>query len=136
MKGISEIIAVILILMITVSLTSLAYITFTSFFSTMTKTSEQTISQTLSNMMAQMKIEAITASNPRVISIRNVGKVDLTSFVAYVNDVLATFTPPAGNTIAPGAIGSLTITNPNPVAAGSTIKITCAQGAIAIQSAP
>ena len=139
MKAISTIIVMILILMISISLTSLAYVTFTTFFSKVTTSSEQAISQTISTMLAQMKIESITYSSQITkIYIRNIGKVDLTGFTAYVNDanVPSSYLQlPTGNKIAPGEIGNLNITN-DYAPSGKTVKITTAQGATAIQVVP
>jgi len=137
MKGISAIIVVILILMIAVSLTGLGYVTFTTFFSKITSSTEGAISQTLTTMLAQMKIESISAiSGVTRVYIRNTGKVDLTNFTAYDDDALATKQSgtPIGDKIAPGEVGNLNITSS--VASGSVIKITTAQGAMAMQTTP
>ena len=139
MKGVSSIIAIILLLMITISLTGLGYITFTSFFSKMTNTTEGAMSNTLTKMLAQMRIEGITNTSDNSVTmvyIRNNGKTDLTNFSAYVNDALASKqagTPP-GDKIVAGSIGNLNITGT--VNSGSVIKITTAQSAIAIQTKP
>lgn len=139
MKGISTIIVMVLILMISVSLTSLGYVTFSSFFSKITTSSEQSISQTLTTMLAQMRIESITYSNPTTsVYIRNIGKVDLTTFSAYANNVIvpsANLQPPAGNRISPGGVGTLGITG-NLAPSGRTVKVTTAQGTVAIQVVP
>lgn len=139
MKGISTIVVMVLILMISISLTSLGYMAFTTFFSKVTTSTEQTISQTLTNMLAQMKIESISYTNPTTsVYIRNIGKVDLTAFSAYVNDIIvpaANLQPPAGNTIPPGNVGTLVITG-NLAPSGKTVKVTTAQGSVAIQVVP
>jgi archaellum component FlaG (FlaF/FlaG flagellin family) len=139
MKGISTIVVMVLILMISVSLTSLGYMAFTTFFSKVTTSSEQAISQTLTNMLAQMKIESMAYANPTTsVYIRNIGKVDLTAFSAYVNDIIvpaANLQLPAGNTIPPGSVGTLTITG-NLAPSGRTVKVTTAQGSVAIQVVP
>jgi Tfp pilus assembly protein PilV len=135
MKGISTIIVMILILLISISLTGLGYVTFTTFFSQITASSQGAISQTLTTMLAQMKIESITNDTVRTtIYIRNTGKVDLTNFTAYVND--ANYQPqpgtPSGNKIAPGGVDYVNITGI--FGSGSVIKITTAQGAVAMQA--
>jgi hypothetical protein len=86
MKGISAIIVTVMILMIALSITGLGYVTFTTFFSKITTSTEGAISNTLTTMLAQMKIESIVKSNVIRIWVRNTGKVDLTNFSAYVND--------------------------------------------------
>jgi hypothetical protein len=139
MKGISTIVVMVLILMISVSLTSLGYMAFSSFFSKITTSSEQSISQTLTIMLAQMRIESMAYSNPTTsVYIRNIGKVDLTAFSAYVNDVVvpsANLQLPAGNKISPGSVGTLGITG-NLAPSGRTVKVTTAQGTVAIQVVP
>ena len=139
MKGISTIVVMVLILMISVSLTGLGYMAFTTFFSKVTTSSEQAISQTLTNMLAQMKIESISYANPITrIYIRNIGKVDLTAFAAYVDDVIvpaANLQLPTGNKIPPGIVGNINITG-NLAPTGKTVKVTTAQGSVAIQVVP
>jgi len=136
MKGISAIVVIILILMLTISLAGLGYFTFTTFFSQLTTSTQGAISSTLTTMLAQMKIEAISKSGTNiVVYIRNTGKVDLTNFTAYVNEGIATFGVPTGNKISPGGVDNVTITTPA-YASGSIVKITTAQGAVAIQAEP
>ena len=137
MKGVSSIIAMVLLLMITISLTGLAYITFTSFFNTVKDSTEKSMTNTMSNMLAQMKIESISKNGgDTVVYIRNIGKVDITGFSAYVNGIMATTRAnmPTGNKIVPGSVDNVTITSA--VASGATIKITTGQGTVAIQQAP
>jgi archaellum component FlaF (FlaF/FlaG flagellin family) len=137
MKGISAIIVAILILLIGISMTGLGYVTFTSLFSKLTTSSEQVISTTVTAMLAQVKIESIDITGNK-INIRNIGKVDLTKFTVYINDAAVTsFTPPGGagvDKIQPGQV--LYISNIVPaLTAGKIIKVTTAEGAIAMQSA-
>jgi hypothetical protein len=137
MKGISAIIVVIMILMIAVSLTGLGYVTFTTFFSKITTSTEGAISSTLTTMLAQMKIESISqVTGVTRVYVRNTGKVDLTNFSAYDDDAFATIqsTTPLGGKIEPGAVKEINITSS--VSAGSVIKLTTAQGALAMQTAP
>jgi flagellin-like protein len=139
MKGVSAIIATILILMITISMTSLGYITFTSFFSTVTNASETALTQTVSNMMAQMKIESIIlgAGPPdTAIYIRNIGKVNLTNFTVYDDDAVVPLRAgtPASGSIAPGEVKNINVTSA--VASKSVMKVTTGQGTLAIQQAP
>jgi hypothetical protein len=137
MKGISAIIVMVLILMISISLTGLGYVTFTSMFSKVTTSEGQALSQTLNNMMAQMRIESILrgSGTDSMVYIRNTGKVDLTNFSAYDDEALVNIRAgtPAGGVIMPGEVKNINITNS--VAAGSTIKITTAQGTVAMQVA-
>ena len=135
MKGISAIIVTIMILMIAISLTGLGYITFTTFFSKITTSTEGAISSTLTTMLAQMKIESLTNSSGTTRAyIRNTGKVDITNFTAYVNDAyVAVIVKPTGDKIAPGTVDDVEIVSIDPNT-GDLIKITTAQGAMAMQT--
>lgn len=134
MKGISTIIVMVLLLLIGISLTSLGYVTFTSLFSQITQSTEGSISQTVTTMLAQMKIDSIKVNVPPtadIVYIRNIGKVTLNNINLYVNDVRDTSTLA---TLAPGNVGQITaVIN---IQSGDVIKVTTAEGAIAMQSAP
>ena len=135
MKGVSAIIVIILILMITVSLASIAYIFFAGMFATTTQAGEEAIEQAKTSMSARMKIDAISVSDLEV-SVRNIGDIDLTGFEVYVNDVKDDNpTLPAGNTIAPSDVDIITINPPPALASGDAVKVTSAEGAIAIRTA-
>jgi hypothetical protein len=138
MKGISAIIVTVMILMIAISLTGLGYVTFTTFFSKITTSAEGAISQTLTTMLAQMKIESIVKSNVIRVYVRNTGKVDLTNFSAYINDAYNQVQSgtPTGGKIVPGNVSEVNITNTSIVNTGDIIKLTTAQGIIAMQAAP
>ena len=138
MKGISAIIVTVMILMIALSLTGLGYVTFTTFFSKITTSTEGAISQTLTTMLAQMKIESIVKSNVIIVYVRNTGKVDLTNFSAYIDDAYTQiqFGTPSGGKIVPGNVTNINITNTSRVDTGDIIKLTTAQGTMAMQAAP
>jgi hypothetical protein len=138
MKGISAIIVTVMILMIALSLTGLGYVTFNTFFSKITQSTDTAISNTLTSMLAQMKIESmirgVGVGVDTIIYIRNTGKVDLTNFSAYDDDAYVSIrgTTPAGGKIEPGAVKNINITDA--VATNSLIKITTAQGTVAMQT--
>lgn len=139
MKGVSEIIVVILILMIAISLSSFGYITFTSLFSSMKTSAENSMNNTVSSMLSQMSIESIvrgTGGADTKVYIRNIGKVTLSNFSAYDDDNYVKLTDTTV-TIPPGQVGSINISGSlNPaVNAGSLIKVTTGQGTIAMQTA-
>ena len=138
MKGISAIIVTIMILMIAISLAGLGYVTFTTFFSKITTSSETAISQTLTTMLAQMKIESIQKTNVIRVYVRNTGKVDLTNFSAYINDAYNSVQPatPLNGKIEAGNVKEVNISNTSVVNTGDVIKLTTAQGAVAMQTAP
>jgi len=138
MKGASAIVAIILILMIAVSITGLGYVTFSTFFTKITTSTDTAISNTLTTMLAQMKIESISKSNVIRVYVRNTGKVDLTNFSAYINDAYmqVSLSTPVGGKIEPGLVKEVNITNTSAVNTGDVIKLTTGQGTIAMQSAP
>jgi len=98
MKGVSEIIAIILILMIVVALSALAYTWFSGIFTSLTTTTSNATTTTASAMSTNFRIEMAknitglaTCCNISVV-IRCLGTtpIDLTKISAYVNDVPAT----------------------------------------------
>ena len=125
----------ILLLLIGVSLTGLGYVTFTSLFSQITQSTQSSISQTTTTMLSQVKIETIVKSTcpaaGATVNVRNIGKVDVTQIRVYVNDrldnvILATITP---GQVSPITTATYCITT------NDVVKVTTAQGAIAIQTA-
>jgi hypothetical protein len=136
MKGISAIIVAILLLMISISLAGFGYVFFTTMFTSITTESEEVMGTTVERMLAQMKIESIETANNK-IHIRNTGKVDLTDFEVYLNNALVSSTPPTGDEIKIGEVGTITNVNgATGIAQDDTVKVTCAQGTIAVQTAP
>jgi len=84
MRGISAIIAVVLILLITVSLAAGAYFFLSMTMSQTTTAAQQGISQTMTQMTKSFTIEAV--DGPR-ISIRNTGQAPLSNFSVYVDNI-------------------------------------------------
>jgi FlaG/FlaF family flagellin (archaellin) len=129
MRGISSIIITILLLMISVSLASFGYIFFTQMLSVTTQTATEVSEHTSTSLLAEMKIDSISGND---IFVRNTGKVDLTQFEVYINDILVSSTP-IPPTLDPGEVATITLASaPNP---GDVVKVTTAQGAIALKSA-
>jgi flagellin-like protein len=85
MRGISAIIAVVLILLITISLAAGAYLFLSATMSQTTTAAQQGISQTMTQMTKSFTIEAV--DGPR-ISIRNTGQAQLSNFSVYVDNSL------------------------------------------------
>ena len=133
MKGISAIVVMILILLISVSLVGLGYIFFTEILTTVTTTGEESISQTVVSMLARMTIESVTAGNPGNIYVRNTGKVNLTNFAVYVDDVRDPSATAPG-LLMPGDVG--TITTSGALTSNQVVKITTAEGLNVIESVP
>ncbi len=133
MKGISAIIVVVLLLLISVALTGLGYLFFTEVLTTVTTTSEEAISQSVTSLLAQMRIESIASGTPGNIYVRNIGKVNLTGFSVYVNDVLETpINAPAY--VTPGSLGTIQVTNG--LSSNEIVKVTTAQGTMVREAVP
>ncbi|MCD6476577.1 MAG: hypothetical protein J7K26_00220, partial [Candidatus Aenigmarchaeota archaeon] len=82
MKAISAVIAIVLILIITVGLVSLAYMWFTGMFSSLGKGVSKQAEAFTQKASASFEIDSISQSS---IYIRNTGQSDLTNVVLYVN---------------------------------------------------
>ena len=91
-KGISAVIAIVLILMITIALAAMAYVWFTTVFGEISEEAGESAGDVTESMQTRFSIEAAkynaTASSV-IISIRNTGtgEIDLTNVAAYVDGV-------------------------------------------------
>ena len=122
MKGVSEVIAIILILMIVIALAALAYTWFSGIFGTMTQTAGQNIQQTSQQMNAQFALESAKCSvlgcagvDCVKVVIRNTGATTITmnKVTAYIAGVKFTATNPLPATITNGATGTFDVTLAN-----------------------
>jgi flagellin-like protein len=134
MKGISEIIAIILILMIVIALAALAYTWFSGIFNQMTTNAGTSVTQTSNSMETQFKIENLKFVDATHINatIRNLGtrSVNLTGVGAYYDGTPATAIAqdPAGLVI-PSATATLTITMPAGIlVCGKSLRVTIGTG--------
>ncbi len=129
MKGVSEVIAIILILMITISLAGLAYMFMNTTMADVTSSAGSTVDTTTSSMLTSFKIESMDVAK---VYVRNTGQNAITSLSVYVNDAPAhiNMTP----SIAPGQIGTITIYDF--IAEDDTIKITSPSGFSTSKKAP
>ncbi len=130
MRGVSEVIAIILILMITISLAGLAYMFMSTTMADVTSSAGSTVDTTTSSMLTSFKIETMDISK---VYVRNTGQNTITSLSVYVNDVPAhiNMTP---TSIAPGQIGTITIYDF--IMEDDTIKITSPSGFSTTKKAP
>ena len=129
MKGVSAIIVAILLLMISVSMVSLGYVFLTGTLSDTTQTVEDLSDQSSVALLSKMKIDSV--SN-RQVYLRNNGKVDVSQFSVYINDVLDAGAVPDKDKLSPGDISNITLSSaPN---VGDIIKVTSAEGSFAIAS--
>jgi len=104
MKGVSEVIAIILILMIVIALAALAYTWFSGIFTQLTGTAGQTIQQTATTMGTQFVLEAAACSvgatpacdvgDTITFTLRNTGQptFDATKTSVYIDGVPFTLT--------------------------------------------
>jgi len=121
MRGVSEVIAIILIQMITISLAGLAYMFMSTTMSDVTSSAGSTVDTTTSSMMTSFTIESMDSAK---IYLRNTGQNVITSLSIYVDDESATFN--ATMPIAAGAVGTITIYSFIPD--GATVKVTSPSG--------
>jgi len=127
MLGISDVIAVTMILMITVALASLGYIFFSGTFLSLSNISQQSVNQTTSSLGVLLKVENINGNN---ITVRNIGQIAVSDFKLYVNDVPVNFiaNPPILNS---GGISTITADT----GLVGNLKLTASSGAeVSIQS--
>jgi len=122
MEGISDVIAVVMILMITVALASLGYIFFIATFSSVSNQTGQSVNQTTAGLLTNFKIESISGNR---IFIRNIGSGNVTGLAIYIGDKSANSTPINLN-LAPGQIGDINISYPG--AGLKAVKITSSTG--------
>jgi flagellin-like protein len=122
MHGVSEVIAIILILMITISLAGLAYMFMSTTISDVTSSAGSTVDTTTSSMITSFTIENMDIDK---VYVRNTGQSVLTDLSVYVNDEPANYniTP---SSIASGAVGTITIYSFIPD--GAVVKLTSPSG--------
>lgn len=110
-KGVSPVIATLLLIVIAVTAAILAYVWVTGYMGRVTGTVEQ---QTAEQMQERIKINAVTTGTGSVtISVANIGEVDVTISGAYIlneNRTAVCSSTPATK-IASGAVGDVTITS-------------------------
>ncbi|MBU5557534.1 MAG: hypothetical protein KQA33_00455 [Candidatus Aenigmarchaeota archaeon] len=134
MRGVSAVIAVILILMITVALAATSYVWFSSVFSTVTAGGTNATTTAISGIQTAFAVEAaIYAGNSlTTVSIRNTGSVniDKSTAAAYINEIPATITPTPSGTLAPGAVFQISVQNTSAMGniCGKPIKVSFAAG--------
>jgi len=121
MYGVSEVIAIILILMITISLAGLAYMFMSTTMSDVTASVGSTVDTTTSSMLTSFTIESI---NQNHIYIRNTGQNALTSLSVYVNDIQSQYVNVSPSSVSPGQVGTITVYD----MPGGTVKVTSPSG--------
>lgn len=134
MKGVSAVIAIILILMITVALAAMSYVWFTNVFQSLTGSASGTVNETGKLLATTISIDSsayISGSDIKV-SVRNSGTTSIPADTLgfYIRDIPATVTVKPSGDIAPGTIGYFTVQNtseigsvcPGPMSVKVTVK--------------
>ncbi len=117
MKGISAVIAVVLILMITVALSAMAYVWFTGVFDTITEGAGEAAEGTADIISTSFSVQAgvMSGADTLILYLTNTGSsdIDLTRVNVFVDNLLATNT--SDNTftgiLVPGDIKTLKSSN-------------------------
>ncbi len=133
MKGVSTIIAIVLILMITVALAATAYVWFTSIFQQITTGAGEATTGTAAAIATKFTIETAkfnaTGNNAIFVSVRNTGTqiIDTTKAAAYVNDVSRTSSGYTRLTINQDELASFNVTGTS-ADCNANLKITLQAG--------
>src|SRR3989344_2275887 len=128
MKGVSAVIAAVLLLMITVSLAAAAYVWFNSTFAATTDIGTKQIERSSQVFGTEFKIESVSADS---IYIRNTGTADISNITVFVEGKPANTT---SSVIKAGEIGKITIRSFVDYNSSKTIKITSGVGVGAVAS--
>ena len=123
MKGISAVIATILLLLIVVAIVGFAFGFFQRIFSTTAAAVENQTESTLSQIGQSVRIDAVAGT---AVTVRNVGSVTIqgSTLAFYVNGVARTC--PIAGSVAPGAVASCTLSAS--CGTGSTLRVTTLGG--------
>jgi flagellin-like protein len=101
MKGISAVIAVILLLLITISITGIAFIFFSRMQQSVQNATERQLQQQTQQFGTQFTIEG---ANKNQVYVRNLGTSQLTGLAFYVNNLQVNYAGPAS--LAPNSVGT------------------------------
>ena len=127
MKGISSIIVAILLLMISISMVSFGYVFLSGTLSDTTESVEELGEQSSTTLLSKMRIDSVIDDE---VYLRNTGKVNVSQFSVFVNDVPDNGAISNKFSIAPGDTATIKLSSdPN---VGDVIKVTNAQGSFAI----
>ena len=124
MKAISAVIAIVLILMITVSLAAVGYMWTTGMFEELSETGSEQTETLITKGQAQFEIDSLTISE---IYLRNTGQVALSGFLLYVDDKVSEFAIDK-ETLEKNEINIIYLVYE--LSPGDKIKVTTAEGAV------
>jgi hypothetical protein len=130
MRGISAIIVMILLVLISVSLVGLFFVFSSGLLTGTTRTTQKIANNTVSNMLGQMSVVDMAGNT---VYVRNMGLTDLSNFSVSVNGASANFnvTP---SVIKQGQLGTIKIYSF--INEGDDIRINTAQGGFSSDKAP
>ena len=132
MKGITPVIAIILLLLITISITGFAFVWFSRMTSDVGEEMGTMANETITSVNQRVNIEAISVANS-IVTVRNTGgaTIPYSRVSVYADEVPVTCDwsppPPGTTTIAPGSVASCDW-SPAACTGGTTIKITSPGG--------
>ncbi|MBI2971525.1 MAG: hypothetical protein HYY37_03880 [Candidatus Aenigmarchaeota archaeon] len=122
MKGITPVIAIILLLLVTVAIVGLTLGYFQRIFTTTSNEGERSVENVINNTGQVIFIENALAGSPGTVTIRNLGSapIQTSTFSVYVNNVIQSPQPSCTPTsVAPNQVTSCTVT----CGAGSTVRV-------------
>lgn len=128
MKGISAIISIILLVMISVSLAGMAWLWFYGITNTLSQSATSATETATTKMGMQGRIE-VARFYPNTwvnTTIRNTGTVDidLSKLGIFIDGIQSTTYAPNTGTISPGATATINVTNTTAACTDKTLKIT------------
>jgi hypothetical protein len=127
MKGVSTLVVVILLLLITISLIGFVFIFFQRTASDVAGQTKEQLEQTTGNIGKAVRIDNAVGTSVAVMHVGSVAINLATEVTAYINNVVKTCTWSAG-TLNPG--GTATCTLNETCAAGADIKLTAPAGPV------
>jgi hypothetical protein len=130
MHGISGVVVIVLILMITISMAGMAYVFTSAMMNTTTSAASTAVDNAMSGILTQMNVEGVSAGG---VYIRNTGQSDLKNFSVYVNGVPANFSVNP-SVVKTGQVGTVKIYDF--VKYSDVIKIATSRAAPVSNSAP
>ena len=122
MKGVTAIIAIVLLLMITISMTGFVYLFLQRSFESASESSDSQIAQQSRSILTMMKVDSVSGNK---IYIRNVGSVPISnsSLGVYIGNSAVNYT--LDSDVAPGQVAEMTINGSWELPLGSSeIRIT------------
>ncbi len=135
MKGVEAVVAIVLMLLITISLVGLAYAFFQDTFRDIIQSGSSQINKTTGQIGADLRVEAAkyTSASTITLSIRNTGTQDIDKSVISVKigELTATVSPALSGSLKPTNTLDFTVNNVSGMGdiCGDPVRVTVGQGA-------